>query len=204
MIALLNGKLIFKSSNHVIVDIQGVGYQVYIPLTTFYRLPEMGNSITLNIYTYLKDDQIILFGFISSYERETFKLLIKVSGIGPKLAINILSGISAEELVESIANKKVERLRFIPGVGKKTAERILMELNDKVSQILPSGFDRKDLKSIEIIDEIDKDVISALENLGFNKNLAVKALKKVKENSEIKKDLEGLLKESLKILSKKI
>jgi len=119
MIALISGKIVYKGISHVIVDVQGVGYRVFIPLTTFYELPETGQPITLHIHTNVKEDAINLFGFNTVQERDFFQLMISVSGIGPKVAMNILSGISAPELLNAISGGNVNKLVRIPGVGKK-------------------------------------------------------------------------------------
>jgi len=132
MIALISGKIIYKSIAHVIVDVQGVGYRVFIPLTTFYELPEPGHSITLHVHTNVKQDAINLFGFYTDQERDLFQLMISVSGIGPKIAMNILSGISAHDLMNAISGGHVGKLVNIPGVGKKMAERLILELKEKI------------------------------------------------------------------------
>jgi len=132
MIALISGKIVYKGISHVIVDVHGVGYRIFIPLTTFYELPEAGQTITLHVHTNVKQDAINLFGFYTVQERDLFQLMISVSGIGPKMSMNILSGISAQELLIAISGGHVEKLIKIPGVGKKMAERLILELKEKV------------------------------------------------------------------------
>ncbi len=131
MIALLSGKIAYKGISHIVVDTQGVGYRVFIPLTTFYELPEAGQTVTLHIHTSVKEDAIHLFGFYTLQERELFQLMISVSGIGPKVAMNILSGISSSELLEAISGGNLAKLITIPGIGRKMAERLILELKEK-------------------------------------------------------------------------
>ncbi len=135
MFALITGKLAAKSANEVIVDVGGLGYQVFIPLSTFYELPEKGDSVTFHIHTHVKEDAIQLFGFQTPEEKAIFQLMIQVSGIGPKLAINVLSGISAPELVRAVSGGDLARLVAVPGIGKKTAERVILELRDKFTKL---------------------------------------------------------------------
>ena len=136
MIARISGTLVYKSPAYLIVDVHGVGYRIFIPLTTFYDIPDLGQPVTLNIHTQVKQDAINLFGFYTSEEREIFQLLLAVNGIGPKLALNILSGIAAGELIKALSEGNLKRLVSIPGVGKKMAERIILELKDKALKLL--------------------------------------------------------------------
>jgi len=136
MIALISGKIAYKGISQVIVDVQGVGYRIFIPLTTFYALPETGQAITLHVHTIVKQDAINLFGFYSEQERDLFQLMISVNGIGPKIAMNILSGISAQELLNAISAGHVGKLVGTPGVGRKMAERLVLELKEKVTKKL--------------------------------------------------------------------
>src|SRR3989338_6915409 len=135
MIALLSGRLLYKSTERVVVDVGGVGYEVFIPLSTYYQLPDENGDLRLNIHTHLRDDAIQLFGFLTREELSVFQLLIGVTGVGPKLARNILSGISVDELVLSIAHGDKDRLSAIPGIGAKSAERLILELKDKVRDL---------------------------------------------------------------------
>ncbi len=201
MIALISGKIVYKSIAHVIVDVQGVGYRVSIPLTTFYELPETGQAITLHIHTNVREDAINLFGFHSVQERDLFQLMISVSGIGPKIAMNILSGISAPELLNAISGGNVGKLVNVPGVGKKMAERLVLELKEKVlkKMMIEQMPDEGTQKSTN--DVILDDALSALVNLGYKSNAAQDALNKVVRTSEENLSMDKLLKDTLKILA---
>jgi Holliday junction DNA helicase RuvA len=201
MIALISGKIVYKCISHVIVDVQGVGYRIFIPLTTFYELPETGQTITLHVHTNVKQDAINLFGFYTVQERDLFQLMISVSGIGPKMSMNILSGISAQELLRAISSGNVGKLVNIPGVGKKMAERLILELKEKVIKKMmmedtPAADDQH--KANEIIME---DALSALVNLGYKSNVAREALDKALRSSEKELGMDQLLKKTLKILA---
>jgi Holliday junction DNA helicase RuvA len=201
MIALINGKIVYKGISHVIVDVQGVGYRIFIPLTTFYELPETGQTITLHVHTNVKQDAINLFGFYTVQERDLFQLMISVSGIGPKMSMNILSGISAQELLRAISGGNVGKLVNIPGVGKKMAERLILELKEKVIKKMmleetPAADDQR--KANEIIME---DALSALVNLGYKSNVAKDALDKALRSSDEEIGMDTLLKKTLKILA---
>ena len=141
MIAHISGKLIQKQPNSVIIDVGGVGYELNVPLSTFYDLGETGANVSLRVHTHVREDALQLFGFRTEAEKKLFLLLNSVSGIGPKLAITVLSGLSAEDLIQAIRAGNLTRLTAIPGVGKKTAERMLVELKDKVAAILPPGLE---------------------------------------------------------------
>ena len=201
MIALISGKIVYKGISHVIVDVQGVGYRIFIPLTTFYELPETGQTITLHVHTNVKQDAINLFGFYTVQERDLFQLMISVSGIGPKMSMNILSGISAQELLRAISGGNVGKLVNIPGVGKKMAERLILELKEKVIKKImleetPAADDQH--KANEIIME---DALSALVNLGYKSNVAKDALDKALRSSDEEIGMDTLLKKTLKILA---
>jgi len=201
MIALINGKIVHKGISHVIVDVNGVGYRVFIPLTTFYELPDAGQQITLHIHTNVKQDAINLFGFHTIQERDLFQLMISVSGIGPKIAMNILSGISARDLLEAISGGHVGKLVNIPGVGKKMAERLILELREKVlKKMMLEKIPEEDMKS-RAGDIIREDVLSALVNLGYKSNVAKDAVDKVMRSSEEEMGMDTLLKKTLKILA---
>jgi Holliday junction DNA helicase RuvA len=135
MIARISGILIQKSVPQCVVDVHGAGYRVFVPLSTFYELPEEGQTVILHVHTHVREDAINLYGFLTKEEREVFQLLISVSGIGPKLALNILSGIAAGDLVKAVIGEDLKRLTGIPGVGKKTAERMILELKDKAARM---------------------------------------------------------------------
>ena len=196
MIASIKGILSHKSIGHIIVDVQGIGYRIMVPLTTFYELPEIGQSVQLNIHTHVREDLINLFGFINQKEKELFQLMVSISGIGPRLAINILSGISADDLTRALSAGNAGKLVAIPGVGKKTAERMIVELKDRVIKI--SAVETV----LETIDEpIKEDALSALINLGYKSTMAQRAVDEAFEKCDEKTTLELLLTESLKILS---
>jgi len=201
MIALLSGKIAYKGISHVVVDAQGVGYRVFIPLTTFYELPEAGEAVTLHIHTSVKEDAINLFGFYTLQERDLFQMMISVSGIGPKVAMNILSGISSDELLEAISGGNLTRLVAIPGIGRKMAERLILELKEKVAKKMAAdagaGADARRKES----DALREDVLSALVNLGYKANAARDALDKVVRDAENDPAMDQLLKKALKILA---
>jgi Holliday junction DNA helicase RuvA len=201
MIALISGKIVYKGISHVIVDVQGVGYRVFIPLTTFYELPETGETITLHVHTNVKQDAINLFGFYTVQERDLFQLMISVSGIGPRISMNILSGISARDLLNAISSGNVGKLVNIPGVGKKMAERLILELKEKV--IKKMMIEKASESGVGVIadDMIMEDVLSALVNLGYKSNVARDALDKVLRSSEEKLGMDKLLKKTLKLLA---
>ncbi len=201
MIALLSGKIAHKGVSHIVVEVQGIGYRVFIPLTTFYELPEMGETVTLHIHTSVRDDAINLFGFYSRQERELFQLMISVSGIGPKVAMNILSGISSPELLEAISAGNLARLVTIPGIGKKMAERLILELREKVKKkISMEAAGAADARR-KINDEMMEDVLSALVNLGYKTNAARDALTKAASDAGDQLVMDQLLKKTLQILA---
>lgn len=172
MIARLNGTISEKHPNRIIVDVNGVGYDVLVPLSTFYGLGEAGAGVTLRVHTHVREDVIALYGFATALEQDLFERLMTVSGIGPKLALAVLSGIDPAELVRAIRSQDVARLTRIPGVGKKTAERIGLELKDRLPQTAAAaGAD-----AVEESDELKADLLSALLNLGYNRAVADKAV----------------------------
>ena len=201
MIALLTGKIAYKGISHVVVDAQGVGYRVFIPLTTFYALPEADQAITLHIHTSVKEDAIHLFGFYTREERELFQLMISVSGIGPKVALNILSGISSAELLEAISAGNLTRLMAIPGIGRKMAERLILELKEKVmKKIAADAIPAADAKQKQA-EMMREDVLSALMNLGYKAGAARDALEKAACDLKEEPAMDQLLKKALKILA---
>ena len=201
MIAHVKGKIIHKSPESVIIDIAGVGYEVYIPLSTYYKLPETEEYVSLNTYTHIREDAMQLYGFLTQREKEIFQLLIGVSGVGPRLARNILSGIPADDLVSAVSSGDIARLKAIPGIGGKTAERLIVELRDKMTAIVRNHVGEVVASGVaDKRDDISKDVLSALVNLGYKGNLAEKAIEKAKQiNTDA--TFEILLKESLKVLA---
>ncbi|MGA2525322.1 MAG: Holliday junction branch migration protein RuvA [Smithellaceae bacterium] len=201
MIALISGKIVYKGISHVVIDAHGVGYRIFIPLTTFYELPEAGQIITLHVHTHVKQDAINLFGFYTVQERDLFQLMLSVSGIGPKMSMNILSGISVPEMLRAISSGDVRKLISIPGLGKKLAERLILELKEKVvkkmmAEEMPALDNQQKINEI-----IREDVLSALINLGYKSNIAQDALDKVLYTSAKELAMDQLLKKTLKLLS---
>ena len=200
MIAFLSGKLISKQANTVIVDVGGVGYEVMIPLSTFYELGEMGADVQLRIYTSVREDAIQLFGFRTTRERELYLKLISVQGIGPKSGIAMLSGMSGDEIISAIRTDDLARLVSIPGIGKKTAERLVIELRDKVGELSDGSAPRTSASQLPTETVFD-DALSALVNLGYQKNAAEKALQQaVKDGAEM--SVQKLLRAALQTLAK--
>ncbi len=177
MIALLRGVLVEKHPNQAIVEIAGVGYDVTIPVSTFTHLPDPGAEVRLRIHTHVREDALALYGFLTSDEKALFEKLLAVSGIGPTLAVKILSGVAAADLVQSIRRGEVEKLVRIPGVGKKTAERMVLELRDKLPA--PAGGE-PETPAAEALSAVDQDVLSALLNLGCARPQAEAAVRKAK------------------------
>jgi len=200
MISHLSGTLFEKSTQSIIIQVNGVGYEVFVPLSTFYALPEKEGPVSLHIHTHVREDALVLFGFSTRLEKSLFLMLVSVSGIGPKLSANILSGMGAEELLRAIASGDAPRLQAIPGIGKKTAERIALELKDRAAkfsdnaEILP--IPTRDSQTERLME----DALSALINLGYSVKMAKAAIGKAKVLVK-DKTLEGLIKESLKILA---
>ena len=201
MIARINGTLIEKTPVSLVVEAMGVGYEVFVPLTTFYELPDVGENIVLHICTQVRADAITLFGFSSQREKDIFQLLITVTGIGPKLALNILSGTDPQELVRSVARGDLNRLVRIPGVGKKTAERIIFDLRDKkIAEISGTQTDEKTLSAD--VQEMKDDALSALMNLGYKNQAVQDVLERVlRDAGDEEMPLDILLKKTLKILA---
>jgi Holliday junction DNA helicase RuvA len=182
MIALLRGVLIEKHPNQAIVETGGVGYDVTIPVSTFTRLPEPGKEVRLRIHTHVREDALALYGFFTQDEKALFEKLIGVSGIGPTLAVKILSGLAAPDLINFIRRGEVERLVRIPGVGKKTAERMVLELRDK----LPAATgEEPGAPAADTLSPVDQDVLSALLNLGCGRAQAEAAVRKAKASSGV-------------------
>ncbi len=197
MIAQLHGTLAQKIPGEIIVDVGGVGYQIFIPLNVFYQLPEINAPVSLQIHTHVREDALQLFGFRDFTEKQVFLLLIGVSGIGPKLAINILSGIPAEELARALREGDQPRLIAIPGVGRKLAERMMVELKDKFATLTPIG--AESVKA-EGTSQMLLDAVSALVNLGYKRPDAEKVVREVLKKGD--HSLESALKESLRLLSR--
>ena len=178
MIACLTGRLLHKQPNRIVVDVGGVGYDVAVPLSTFYTLGEAGAPVSLRIHTHVREDAIALFGFATALELLLFERLIGVSGIGPKVALSVLSGIEPEELVRAVRTQDTARLTAIPGVGKKTAERIGLELKDRLPHALV-GAAGAPVPAGEAGGGLRDDLLSALVNLGYHRAAAEKAIDRV-------------------------
>jgi holliday junction DNA helicase RuvA len=196
MIASLRGILIEKHPNQVIVEAGGVGYDVVVPVSTFSALPDTGHEVKLRIHTHVREDALSLFGFMTAEEKSMFEKLTSISGIGPKLGITVLSGLATSDLIQAIRNGAVEQLVRIPGVGKKTAERMVLELKDKVEGVAavagakPMGTP---------LDVVDQDVMSALLNLGCNRAAAEAAVRKAKSMGT-SPEFEPLFRKSLELV----
>ena len=199
MIALLTGRIAYKSPAFIILDVNGVGYRVQIPFSTYYELPEEGGTVSLNIYTHVKEDSINLFGFRTPTEKDFFQLLISVSGIGPKMGKDILSNIQVADLGQAIVRGDLARLSGIPGIGRKTAERLVLELKDKVLKLDVSPPTKEGVVSFASPDLLD-DVSSALVNLGYKEAVVHKILAEMEVPAEA--SMEMVLKQALKLLMK--
>jgi holliday junction DNA helicase RuvA len=198
MIAYLRGKLLEKHPNQVIVETGGVGYDVLIPVSTFSALPDAGSEVKLRIYTHVREDTLALFGFLTTDEKTIFERLISVSGIGPSLAVKVLSGMAASDLILAIRSGHVEQLVRIPGVGKKTAERIVLELKDKLDG-LGSAAPGIAEKPAAAFSAIDHDVLSALLNLGCNRPAAENAVRNAKA-AGVSSEFEPLFRKALELV----
>lgn len=181
MIAHLKGSIFEKHPNQVVLEAAGVGYDVQIPISTYRSLGDVGAAASLRIYTHVREDALVLFGFATAEEKALFERLITVSGIGPKLAITVLSGLAVSELVAAIRTSDVARLVRIPGVGKKTADRIVLELKDKVAGVDAAAGATPAAAPGPALDGLDRDVLSALQNLGCSRPAAEEALRKARE-----------------------
>jgi Holliday junction DNA helicase RuvA len=207
MIAHLSGTLLSKQATSVILDVGGVGYEITIPVSTFYDLEDAGATVQLRIYTHVREDALQLYGFKTARERELFMRLISVSGIGPKLGITLLSGMSADEMIASIRTNNLARLTLIPGVGRKTAERLVIELRDKVAALSSTELEEElgaraaEGAPLPTEDSMRSDVLSALLNLGYQRSSAEKAVTAaLDEGGDI--SVESILRRSLRKLAK--
>jgi Holliday junction DNA helicase RuvA len=199
MIAHLRGSLKLKSPKCLVIDVNGVGYEVTVPLTTFYELPALGSAISLHVHTHVRENALQLYGFRTSHEKDLFIRLMSVNGIGPRLAVNILSGIGAQDLVASVRRGDVARLSMIPGVGRKMADRIVVELKDKLTALDVTG-ESEVPASPEISPALLDDALSALLNLGYKRAVAQRAVEQASKLLRGDVTLEGLLQESLRAL----
>ena len=206
MIAHLSGTLLAKHATSVVVEVGGVGYEVTIPVSTFYDLGDTGGPVKLRVYTHVREDALQLFGFRTERERELFTMLISVSGIGPKSGVAMLSGLSADEIVSAIRTNNLARLTSIPGVGRKTAERLVIELRDKMPKLSSPALDEElaagaATGAAPTDDALRDDTLSALLNLGYQKAAAEKAITHATgEGGDL--SVEVLLRRSLRHLSK--
>jgi len=195
LIALLRGRILEKHPQRVIVDVGGVGYDVQVPLSTFYGVGDAGSDVSLRVHTHVREDAIALFGFATPLELELFERLIAINGVGPRLALAVLSGIEPAELVRAVRLQDVARLTTIPGVGRKTAERIALELKDR----LPKGLQVDVMKPRAPEEELKDDVISALLNLGYQRAAAEKVIDKAAAEGG---SFQDVLKRALRALAK--
>ena len=199
MIALLRGSILEKTANRLIVDVNGVGYDVLVPLSTFYALGDPGAPVTLRIHTHVREDLIALYGFVTRLEQDLFERLIAVNGVGPKLALAVLSGIEPADLIRAVRLQDVARLTAIPGVGKKTAERIGLELKDR----LPASLQAPGAAPTPgtVADQLRDDLLSALMNLGYHRPVAEKAVERAVQANPARR-FEDALKDVLRALMK--
>jgi Holliday junction DNA helicase RuvA len=200
MIAALHGSLADKQPNRLVVDVHGVGFEVFVPLSTFYRVGETGSDVSLRIHTHVREDTIALYGFGSDFELQVFERMIGVSGIGPKLALAVLSGIDPVDFVRAVQAGDVARLTAIPGVGKKTAERIGLELKDRLPSTGVSGSGLAGAENTPA-DDLRRDLLSALLNLGYHRPLAERAVDGVLARADAT-TFEAALKRALRELAK--
>jgi Holliday junction DNA helicase RuvA len=197
MIAVLRGHLLEKHPSRLIVDVHGVGYDVQVPVSTFYQAGEPGAAVTLRIHTHVREDQLALFGFATALEHDLFERLIGVNGIGPKLALSVLSGIESADFIRAVEHGDVTRLTRIPGVGRKTAERMTLELRDR----LPKSTDTAPAPATAL-DGPRGDVVSALVNLGYQASAVDKAVAAVVKDAAADTTFEDLLRRALRQLSR--
>ena len=199
MIAFIRGRLLDKQPNRVIVDVQGVGYELHVPLSTYYDLGDEGGEVAVHVHTHVREDALQLFGFLTALAQQVFERLIGISGIGPKLAIAVLSGMDTRELVLAVQRADVARLTSIPGIGRKTAERIVLELKDRLAALLvPAGTAPV---AASPVDKLRDDLLSALQNLGYHRPLAERAVDRslaAADAPEFEQALKGALRELMR------
>lgn len=201
MIALLTGLMAFKAPSQVTLDVHGVGYEVLIPLSTYYSLPNQHEQVTLSIHTHVREDAIQLYGFLTAAEKEAFLLLTGISGIGPKLGLSVLSTLSVRDLFSAIQAGDIEKLGTVSGIGKKSAARIALELKDKVARLYPTG-EPAEPGSGGPANPLYEDALSALVNLGYRQPDVKEALKRIEKSGAMAQGLEGVIREALKDLAK--
>jgi len=208
MIAYLRGTVRFKRASRVVIDAGGVGYDVNIPVSTFYTLEKEGREAALHIHTHVREDAIALYGFKTEREKALFEKLINVSGVGPRLAVTILSGLDLDELIAALRKGDLVSLTHIPGVGRKTAERLVLELREKLNELALPGADAVAQPARPALagefSAIDEDALSALVNLGYNRANAEAAVREVRKDPQIPQDdFEQVLRTSLRLLARK-
>lgn len=200
MIASLTGRLTFKAPTHAILDVQGVGYEVFIPLSTFYGLPDLNELTSLAVHTHLREDAIQLYGFLTDQEKDAFVLLTSVSGIGPKLGLSVLSTLSVPDLASAVQSGNVEKIATVPGVGQKSAGRIALELKDKVLRLPMASVKSEDIAQPR--NQMQEDALSALVNLGYRSAEVKDALKRVAREGQSFSALKDMIRETLKELAR--
>jgi Holliday junction DNA helicase RuvA len=200
MIAKLTGMLVIKALDQVVVDVRDVGYRVFIPLSTYYELPELNTPVSLLIHTYVREDTLQLFGFLSVDERDLFEALLRVTKVGPKLALAMLSGMSAGDLQQAVIEGDVPRLSAIPGVGRKTAERLVLELREKLARGKPEA--ALDVVSSGNGQQAVADAVTALQNLGYARPVAERTMSRVLRtlDADEKPSLKELIRTALRLL----
>ena len=198
MIARLSGRLLVKEPGRLVVDVGGVGYEIHVPLSTFYALPDPGEAVALEVHTHVREDAITLFGFASAGERVLFERLIGVSGVGPKLACTLLSGLPPGEVVDAVRSEEPGRLRVVPGIGRKTAERIVLEMRDRLDGLAAVAGEATGSGGAS---RVPDEAVSALVNLGYKEVLARKAVSRASGRIGQTPALEFLLREALRLLA---
>jgi len=201
MIASLTGRLASKAPSQITLDVHGVGYEVLIPLSTYYALPDLNELTSVSVHTHVREDAIQLFGFLTFLEKDAFILLTGISGIGPKLALSVLSALSVVDLISAIRAGDVEKLATVPGIGKKSAGRIALELKDKVDRLAPGSVALPE-PTTEPLDQLQEDALSALVNLGYKPAEVKQALKRVAGRPSGSGTLKEMIRDALKDLAK--
>lgn len=191
MIGRIQGKLLESNPPHILVDVHGIGYEIDVPMSTFYNLPSLGHEVTLLTHFIVREDAQLLYGFLTTEERETFRLLLKVSGIGARTALSILSGMSVADLVNAVALQEAGILTKVPGIGKKTAERLLLELKDKLTGVLVSG-------TVAAVSSTSTDIINALMGLGYSDREARAVVKKLPADISVSDGIRMALQQMVK------
>ncbi|MBI5599813.1 MAG: Holliday junction branch migration protein RuvA [Deltaproteobacteria bacterium] len=207
MIANISGRLLHKSPESAVVDVGGVGYEVFIPLSTYYKLPGVGEQVAIKTLTFIKDDSIHLYGFLTAEEKSLFTLLISVAGVGPRLARNILSGTGVAQFIAAIEKGDIAALKSLPGIGKKIAERVMLELKDSIGSVMKEERGEREIPGGEAgwsaVEPQVADVISALKNLGYRASEAIEAAAMARKKSPEGAGVEEMLRNALRMLSLK-